>query len=268
MKNKFITVIAVLALAAGALSLTACGGGNNDNPQTDTPNAVAPQPSPPADTAPPAPPAQQDAGSRAAGIWVATSVVDIGYGLGEYLVFTTLHATGEGFEEYVWVEDGGIYLTREFTWSAADGIITYHIPDVGDISSEYNVTGDILTMAGDAGTFIYQRVHEDELELFISTTFSDAVGVWAVTTVADIGFGEFEYLVFTVLRADGLGSEEYVWVEDGEIYLSAEFTWAAQNGLITYFFADGSSATSSYSVVDDVLTMTGDAGTFRYERVR
>ncbi|MCL1845263.1 MAG: hypothetical protein FWF77_05115 [Defluviitaleaceae bacterium] len=270
MKNKFVTLAAVLMFAAATLLLTACNGGN-EPPAPATPAPPAENVETPAqDPAPPVQdpaPAQPAAVSQAAGIWMTTMETDIGYGHAVYHVFTTLNEDGSGFEEYVWIEDGEIYLTMAFTWSAADGVITYHIPGVGDVSSEYSVTGNLLTMVGEAGTFIYERVDPQDLIEAFGTAFSDAVGVWATTMNTDIGYGVFEYHVVTSLYADGTGFEEYVWVEDGQVYLSVEFTWTAVDGVITYHMPGGDSFSSEYTVVGDILTMVGELGTFVYARV-
>jgi len=266
MKNKFITLLAASMLTATALFLTACGGDDAPPaPPAATPPAVtdtAPPPAQNVDT-PPATPAV----SQATGVWMTTMEVDIGYGHAVYHVFTTLRENGAGFEEYVWVEDGEIYLTVEFTWSAANGVITYHIPGVGDVSSEYNVTGNLLTMVGEAGTFIYERVDEDDLSRAFSTAFSEAVGIWATTMETDIGYGVFEYYVVTTLFADGTGFEEYVWTYDGEVYLSLQFTWSAENGILTYHIPGVGDISSQYTISGNLLTMVGEAGTFIYERI-
>ena len=99
---------------------------------------------------------------------------------------------------------------------------------------------------------------------------SQIVGSWHAVIPMDLGAGLLNYEVVLTYSLDGTGRETLSYTP-WDWSLAMDFTWTAENGNLTVTSTEGAlsiTATSTYSVLGDILTAYSDGVARSFNRLR
>ncbi|MCL2408122.1 MAG: trypsin-like peptidase domain-containing protein [Oscillospiraceae bacterium] len=171
------------------------------------------------------------------------------------------------FENGFILQDVVIYETE--AWSEAWAYF-FHPGQNVSLSYAYWPSTDTLFIAVVQGN-VYERFYNVQTPMTeppAPVTSQLAGTIWYVNMYMDIGYGVFNYDVYLEFLEDGMGWEDYIWV-DGDWDLEVPFAWSAENGVLTRWFdIDGQvmELSGTYMIIGDTLTLFIDGDMVTLER--